>query len=331
MRARAALVLVVILAAMSRAGVASAQQAAAEALFEQGRQLLAGGKYAEACAKFTESQRLDPAVGTLLNLGDCYAKMGKTATAWAVLKQAEGTAHTANQSKREKIAQARAAALEPLVPRLSIAVPHDAPGLDVRRDGVAVGRTEWATPIPLDPGEHEIGASAPGMQVWSTKVTLEADGKTTTVEVPALAPLPADDLDERAPVKPAPATEPSVEVVMAHDSNVQRIAGLVVGGVGLVTIAASAPFGARAVSLNNQAKGECPTNATCTTQGASDAHGAVLAGTLSTVLLSAGAAVVVTGAILFLAAPKGRPVKTGLRFVPSIAHGGAGMGLVGSW
>src|SRR6478735_9605838 len=69
-------VVATLLFASARAGAASpTDQAKAEALFDEGRRLLAAARFAEACPKFAESQRLDSALGTLLNLGDCYEKM----------------------------------------------------------------------------------------------------------------------------------------------------------------------------------------------------------------------------------------------------------------
>jgi len=44
----------------------------ADALFRQGRELLEQERFAEACVKLAESQRLDPKLATLMYLADCH-------------------------------------------------------------------------------------------------------------------------------------------------------------------------------------------------------------------------------------------------------------------
>jgi hypothetical protein len=314
---------------------AQEQAAPAESLFEEGRALLAQQKYPEACAKLAESEKLDPAVGTLLNLGDCYEKMGRIATAWAVFKQASSMARAGKQPGREKIAADRALSLEPKLPRLSIRVAHPAPKLEVRRDGLLLGEAEWAGSSPsaltLDPGVHEIVAVAPGKKPWTTQVTLEPDGKTASVDVPELE---VDELAERAPLKPAASSDAaSIAAVNAHDRNVQRAIGLVIGGIGVVTAVVGVPFGAKAISQNKTAESECPTDTTCSRQGQSDSQSAVSSGLISTILIAVGAGVAVGGAIVFLAAPapKAEPRPAALRIAPAFGPDGGGLRLYGSF
>src|ERR1700690_1752913 len=55
--------------------------AAAAVLFHEGYKLRQEGKDDAACKKFEESAHLDPMAGTLMNLAECRANQGKTATA----------------------------------------------------------------------------------------------------------------------------------------------------------------------------------------------------------------------------------------------------------
>ncbi len=75
----------------------SSSKVAAESLFEDARQLVTVGKVAEACPKFADSQRLDPSVATLLNLANCWEKLGRTATAWATYREAASAADAAGR------------------------------------------------------------------------------------------------------------------------------------------------------------------------------------------------------------------------------------------
>ena len=59
-------------------------RAAAEATFRQATALMDEERFAEACEKFAASQDLDPGLGTLLHLADCYDRAGRTASAWAL-------------------------------------------------------------------------------------------------------------------------------------------------------------------------------------------------------------------------------------------------------
>src|SRR6185503_16570996 len=96
----------------------------AEALFEEGRKLLAAGEVRAACPKFAESYRLDTALGALLNLSTCHEREGRTATAWSEFRQAETEAASLRDEARRKLAADHAAALEPKLARLVVSAPR---------------------------------------------------------------------------------------------------------------------------------------------------------------------------------------------------------------
>src|ERR1044071_3669673 len=149
------------------AGSAQAQSsdssALAEQLFNQARDLIKANKWAEACPKFEASLRYDPVLGTRLNLATCYEHIGKLASAWGLYRESIDAAKKAGDAKRGDYAAKQAAALEPRLPKLAIsAPPNKPPGFVVKRDGTPIDPGELGAALYLDPGTHEVVASATG-------------------------------------------------------------------------------------------------------------------------------------------------------------------------
>lgn len=186
-----------LLAAVTPLVRAQPAGAQAEVLFREGRDLMAAGKTAEACASFEQSQKLDPVVTTLLNLAACREKLGQLATAWGLFLEVERQTRSANDRASEqlhKVARDRAAKLEPRVPKLTISVPDRSKldGLEILRNNENVSSVMWNRALPVDGGTYTITARAPGTNEWSTRVTLTLEADIKTIDIPDLRNLMRD-------------------------------------------------------------------------------------------------------------------------------------------
>lgn len=309
---------------------AAAQDAAsAQALFEEGRTLMQRQKYDLACAKFAESQRLGPASGTLLNLGECNAKQGKTASAWAAFKEAIAAAQSAGQKDREAFAKERAAELEGSLMKLTVTVVAETTQeLVVKRDGIVLNRPAWGTAVPVDPGPHVVEASAPGKKPFKATVEASPTERSREVVVPALEDAAA------------------ASAVTGKSLWTQRNIGIGVAGVGVVAVAVAAIVGVSAISTNDEAKDHCRDGNLCDQTGLDLLDSARGKAATSTVFFVVGVLAMGGGAILFFTAPRDtngangpRPsMRRSLALAPTasppVAGGGGGSGgiaLRGTW
>lgn len=171
------------------ARIAHAQSTGADVLFNDGNRLMAEGKIAEACDAFESSNKLEPTAGTLIRLGDCREQNHQVASAWLAYKAA--VARVKDARKRE-LASAKVAALEPRLSRITVLVPavSQIAELTITRAGAPIDPSEWNVAVPLDGGDIEIAASAPGHLPWHTTVQLPSQDGALIVEVPRLAPIP---------------------------------------------------------------------------------------------------------------------------------------------
>jgi serine/threonine-protein kinase len=209
------------LASLLSATPAAAQKAEANVLFDEGRHAMANHDYAQAIAKLEQSQQLDPAVGTLLNLAECYAETGRSASAWATFRDAASLAATTKQLDRERYATRRAEQLESKLSRLEVSIKPEArvPGLRVSRSGVPIPEGLWGSAVPVDPGPQHLEANAPDHSTWMLDVKVGDGAALVRVEIPALAPLaPAPTAVPAPPATPA-TSAPAVGSPLALDAS----------------------------------------------------------------------------------------------------------------
>jgi hypothetical protein len=349
--ARLAMVLGVLIGAGSWQGTAVAQETgdsklAAEALFEQGRQLMQAGKYPEACEKFAASNATDESVGALLNLGECQTRVGRTASAWGSFRQAAALAQRQRDRKRVAVAEKRAQALEKQLSYLviEIAAADRIDGLTVARDGSAVPETLWNQRIPVDPGSYAITARAPGHQGWSTQIEIKprdaGGGEETRVPVPALTaaaeePGPgAASPEPGSPVETGPVSGPAPDDAPDGMGTSRQIA-IGSGALGVAGITAGVVFALRSQSKNDEAfdDGHCDENNLCSPRGVRLVNEARRSATLSYVSYGVGVAAVAAGAVLwFLGAPgddEPGAAGTEARIRPALGPGIAGIEMFG--
>ncbi len=312
----------------SNAFAAPGDTAAAELLFKQARELAQANKFEEACPKFEESQRLDPGMGTLYNLAQCFSHIGRHASSWAAFTEVADSAKAANQREREEDARQRAAAEEKLMSYVTVK-PNATPGLEITRDGVLVGKAQLGSRIPVDEGEHAFKATAPKKLAWEKKITIRGEA---IVEIPELVNAPIE----------APRTDGSFatqDTVVVHErGGTQRIVGWSLVGVGGASLIVGGIFGARAISKNNASNSDGGCSAS--TDICSNADGPQLreqarsAGTLSSVFFVGGAVLAGAGIVTVLIAPKNveeHVRETRTAFSPWFGSGVAGASLKGSF
>lgn len=326
---------------------------------------MASGHYADACPKLEQSQKLDAGMGTQFHLADCWQHLGKTASAWALFREVASEARAAGQGSRARVAKDRADALEPFLTKLVIApgVASTIPGLVIRRDGSEVPREAWASPVPVDPGTHEVLASAPDKQAWQTSVDAEGQGKVVTVDVPVLVdvapPAPPPPVAAVAPppplpapraVAPAPAPTPaavprrdigvtsamptSEEPVLQNRGGAQRAIGWTLVGAGLVGLGVGSYFGVRWIQDRETANLHCP-GGNCDSIGIANNDDADNQIRYIAAAGGGGLASLIIGTVLVTTAPSPRLVPAGVAVLthvtPLVGPGTSGVSLHASW
>ncbi len=312
---------VALVAGPVRAQVSN-EKAAAEALFDQGVELLKAGKYGQACSKLESSQRIDSGIGTLLYLGDCYERLGRTASAWATFREAASKAEAAGETERARVGKQRADALEPRLAHVTIEMAREnlsIKDLKVLESGKEMHRALWGTPVPVDPGQLKVVVDAPGYEPFEAMITVREATSNNSLEIPPLVARPQEDKSDAA----LGAAQPVTPQDDPGAGQTRRILGYVLGGVGVVGLGVGAGFGIAAITKNQKAKDSCPTVTTCEpgSDGVELTNQALDFATVSTVGVIAGGVLLATGVVLVVTAPKrGRTARIGLTPTAKGAH-----------
>ncbi|HEX6241017.1 MAG TPA: hypothetical protein VFZ61_08990 [Polyangiales bacterium] len=301
----------------------AADKAAAESLFDRGLSLLKEGKFNEACERLEQSQAIERGIGTMLYLAECYEKIGRTASAWALFREAASLAQAEGQAERADAGKRRAEKLEKSLSRLAVQVPvaHKLPGLRVTDNGSLIQPTVYGLALPVDPGTHRVEASAPGYLPWTGEVKVGAQADSAELRVPqlekdpnaaevpvAVAPTPAEAASSGPDSGPAAAASAPQTTRMSNT----RIAGLALGAVGVVGIVVGAVMGGLAIK-NDKASEDRVSNGQCDEKCADLSDKAIKQATVSTAGWIAGGVLVAGGLLTFFLGPKHQRADVALR------------------
>jgi hypothetical protein len=290
-------------------------EARAEGLFQEAKQLMAEGRVQEACPKLEEAKRLDLGGGTVLALALCHEQNGQRASALIDFREALALAIEAKRADRVRLAEEHAARLKENVSTLTLFATN---GLDLRVNGEVWDRARIGVAVPVDAGDYVVRAEAPGKRPWEATVHVAQERDSLRLEVPALidiaTPPPVADVvpPTRAPVS---------------DGRTRAIAGFAVGGLGAFALGSGVFFGVRAMMKRSEA--DCQGRVCEGATGAYDdartsATVATIAGIVGAVGLGAGAALLLTGRDHADASR-----RSSLEIAPQIsAHGGT-LGIAG--
>ncbi len=273
------------------ASVASGQgKSEAERNFGLGRQATALGQYSTACSLFKESYRLESAVGTLINLGDCEEHLGHPSLARDYYEKAFSSLSVTDD--RLTLVKDRIAAIEKNAPRLQLRLGDGAPsGTKIKVDDDVIDDTKLATPILLAPGNHVVVVTGVGYRGSRQGVSLREG------EARALTVWPGPPLEAAVPtfVEAAPTVTPEAR---EQRSTTLRTIGFVAGGLGLASIWVGSVTGLFAIDRESTRAGNCSTDNVCNRAGYDAAQSGKRLATVSTITLAAG--LVATGAGIYL-------------------------------
>lgn len=283
------------------------------------------GDIKTACERFEESQRMDPAPGTLLNLADCEERAGRMVLAaehYKVAASGFGKSDPRRAFALEK-STATAARVAKVTFKIDSALPADA----VVHVGDTVLR-KFGEELAFDPGPLNLTVEAKGHEPKTTRLELEPGKKMdVTVEVGP---------EVKTTVENGKVVVVRVESKGASKAgSPQRTIGLVGMIAGGVALAAGSALGLYALDRGAVYGSHCnrTTNA-CDADGVDAASSVSWLAPVSTILMIGGGAIGATGIVLFLTAPKDKDTSSNTASVsltPWASPAGTGLRLSGTF
>ncbi len=299
----------------------------AEAIFREARALWKEKRRLEACAKFRESFERAELVGNQLNLGRCAEQQNRPAEAYAFYRRAEVLAGQHSDSVRAEAAARLAEGVAANLGELTVTVPSDIEGLTLLVDGREMPVDQSGVATMMVPGKLEVTASAPGYLRFEARVEVTAGGRHEVLVVlekePVVPPAPPDGPAPIAAPGPTPAPAPVLDESTSMSS--LRVAGIVLGVVGVLVLGAGAIAGGLALSAESDAEAQCPLDAAtvigddrvCDARGLGLVEDARNRATGSTAMLLIGGTLSAVGVVMIIVGEDDKEIAIAPRVGPA--------------
>lgn len=294
------------------ASVGTAHATEADRLFQLGRRASEMGKFGTACSLFRESYRLEPAVGTLLNLGDCEEQQNHVSAALDYYQDALSRLSVTDD--RMGPLRVRIEALEQRSGKLEIKLGDGAPqDSKILIDGEPVPPEKLKGPLTLSAGGHLLQVTAIGYRGSRQTVDLTAGQKKDLTVWPG----PQLEVNELALATDDRAREEKRE----SRSRTLRYVGFGAAGLGVASLWVGSIAGFFALDRESTRHDHCNADNACDPVGLDAARSGKTFATVSTVTLAAGAVLAAGGVYLILTEPDRTAKTTSRAVVPPTALG----------
>jgi hypothetical protein len=311
--------------------VAAADPERATQKFQEGVHYRDAGDYARAAASFEESEGLTASPGTLLNLGNCYERLGRLRDAEGAYQRAlEDSEKELDRTRREgwsEFAKQRIAEVSGRVPSLMVRASTEGAQVFLNDHPIQQGRA-----VRLDPGRYRLEARGEGRRSFVRDIEL---GERQQLEVM----LP--ELAEEAPIPPPPAAPSRAPLEQEASTESARfgVAPWILWGSGAAFMGSAVVTGVMAKSKENHLKESCPDvdpdtqKHVCDPSLASTKHAAQTLATTTNVLWGVGIVSAAVGTVLwFLDASRSTSAEAGQSaFGADCSRSGCSVSLQGSF
>jgi hypothetical protein len=289
--------------------------------FREAIALQTGGNWAAALSEFREVANIKNTPQVRFNIAICEENLGQLVTALGDYQLAATQAREEGSTQVASEVDGRLATLQARIPKIVLKRGENASLAKISIDGVEVGSSTIGTPMPVDPGGHQVEAVGRGLKKFEKSFEVTERQETTIEVVMELAPV--DQTGTAGPAAPG-----DQGPVAQKEEGRSIVLPLVIGGVGAASLITSGVFFILRQGAISDLDSSCPSRQNCDPALQDKASSGKTYSTVSLITLGVGVAGLGTGAALFfIGNGSGKSPEAAL--VPGASRADVGASLIG--